>query len=114
MLVLSRKKQESVVVASADGHSCLVKVTVVEIRAQHVRIGFEAKLDVPVHRWEVWQQMAEERSHASDRAFSDSQIADVTAAERTNQHWLRPGNPVRVKDGAFAGLEGTVVRRQVG
>jgi carbon storage regulator len=114
MLVLSRKKQESVVVAGADGHSCLVKVTIVEIRGERVRIGFEARLDVPVHRWEVWQRMAEQRNRASDGAFSDSQIADVTAAEQTNQHGLRPGDLVRVKDGVFAGVEGTVARRQAG
>jgi carbon storage regulator len=114
MLVVSRKNQESVAIASTDGHSCLVKVTIVEIRGERVRLGFEAKLDVPVHRWEVWQRMAEERIRASDGAFSDNQMSDVTAAEETNQHGLRPGDPVRVKDGVFAGIEGTIARRQVG
>ncbi|HVA46002.1 MAG TPA: carbon storage regulator [Pirellulales bacterium] len=66
MLVLSRKSQESVVVASSDGHSCLVKVTIIAVRGDRVRIGFEAPLDVPVHRWEVWQRMVEQQDLASD------------------------------------------------
>ncbi|MGH7137798.1 MAG: carbon storage regulator [Pirellulales bacterium] len=57
MLVLSRKKQEAVVVAGPGGDSCFVKVTVLEIRPGHVRLGFEAHSDVPVHRWEVWQRL---------------------------------------------------------
>jgi carbon storage regulator len=108
MLVLSRRSQESVVVASADGYSCLVKVTIVGIRGERVRLGFEATLEVPVHRWEVWQQMAEQRDRARNGASSG--IAEITPAERTNRHRLRPGDLVRVNDGAFAGVEGTVAR----
>ena len=108
MLVLSRKTQESVVVAGADGYSCFVKLTIVEIRGERARLGFEAKRDVPVHRWEVWQRIAEQTDLASNGASSGSGIPEVTAAERTNQHRLRPGDLVRVNDGAFAGVEGTV------
>jgi carbon storage regulator len=66
MLVVTRKNQESVVIASADGKSCLVKVTIVEIRGDRVRLGFEAKLDVPIHRWEVWQRITEQQDLAGD------------------------------------------------
>jgi carbon storage regulator CsrA len=114
MLVLSRKPKESVVVASADGQSCLVKVTIMEIRSERVRLGFDAKLDVPVHRWEVWQRIAEERALARNGESNGSGIPVVTAAEWTNQHRLRPGDLVRVKNGAFAGIEGTVVRCEAG
>ena len=58
MLILSRKKQEAVVVVDPAGESCLVKITVLEIRAGQVRLGFEADGDVPVHRWEVWQRVS--------------------------------------------------------
>jgi len=110
MLVLSRKTQESVVVATSDGQSCLVKVTIMEIRSDRVRLGFQAKLDVPVHRWEVWQRMAEPKERASDGLSSGSRIPDVMDAEWTDQHRLRPGDLVRVKEGAFTGVEGTVAR----
>ncbi len=48
MLVLSRKKNESIVI-SKD-----VTVTVVEIRGDKVRLGIVAPKEVPVHRQEVF------------------------------------------------------------
>ena len=58
MLVLSRKNQESVVIGGSDGFHRLFKVTVLEIRGANVKLGFEADTDVPVHRAEVWEQIA--------------------------------------------------------
>ena len=57
MLVLSRKSQESVVVGGSDRFERLLKVTVIEIRGDRVRLGFEADSDVPVHRAEVWERI---------------------------------------------------------
>ena len=48
MLVLSRKKNESIVINSD------VTITVVEIRGDKVRLGIVAPKDVPVHRQEVY------------------------------------------------------------
>ena len=48
MLVLSRKKNESIII---DNN---IVVTVVEIRGDKVRLGIEAPKDVPVHRQEVY------------------------------------------------------------
>ena len=49
MLVLSRKKNEAVIIAD------IVEVIVVEIRGDKVRLGFEAPKDIPVHRKEVYE-----------------------------------------------------------
>ena len=49
MLVLSRKKNE--VIHLGDN----VKVVVVEIRGDKVRLGIEAPKEVPVHRGEVYR-----------------------------------------------------------
>jgi len=57
MLILSRKKQEAVVVGSGRGVASLLKVTVLEINGGKVKLGFEADGDVPVHRLEVWERM---------------------------------------------------------
>ncbi len=57
MLVLTRKNQESVVVGGSDGCEPHLKVTVLEIRDGKVRLGFEAAVDVPVHRLEVWERI---------------------------------------------------------
>lgn len=48
MLVLSRKKNE-VVCVNDD-----VRIVVVEIRGDKVRLGFEAPKDIPIHREEVY------------------------------------------------------------
>jgi carbon storage regulator len=57
MLVLSRKKQESVVVGGVNGGEHLLKVTVIEISGGRVRLGFDAKHELPVHRAEVWERI---------------------------------------------------------
>jgi carbon storage regulator len=57
MLVLSRKRQEAVVVGGSEGFERLFKVTVLDIRGGQVRLGFEVDADIPVHRWEVWERI---------------------------------------------------------
>jgi carbon storage regulator len=49
MLVLSRKKNESIVINND------ITVTVVEIRGDKVRLGIVAPKEVAVHRQEVWE-----------------------------------------------------------
>ncbi len=49
MLVLSRKKNESIVINDD------ITIVVVEIRGDKVRLGVEAPKDVPVHRLEVYE-----------------------------------------------------------
>ncbi|HWE36139.1 MAG TPA: carbon storage regulator CsrA [Isosphaeraceae bacterium] len=49
MLVLSRKKNESIVI---DDH---ITITVVEIRGDKVRLGIDAPKDITVHRREVYE-----------------------------------------------------------
>jgi carbon storage regulator CsrA len=48
MLVLSRRSRETVVVGGVDGLDRLVSVTVLDIAAGKVRLGFEAPDAVPV------------------------------------------------------------------
>lgn len=58
MLVLSRKKNESVYVGD-------YKVMVVEVRGDKVRLGIEAPADVPVDREEVRQAKQREAAAAA-------------------------------------------------
>lgn len=67
MLVLSRKSQEAVVVGSSSRFEYLLKVTVLEIRAGRVRLGFEVDAEVPVHRWEVWERIRDSDHPGSPR-----------------------------------------------
>lgn len=55
MLVLSRKKNECIIINDN------ITVTVIEIRGDKVRLGIEAPKDVSVHRREVYEAI-----HAQD------------------------------------------------
>ena len=61
MLVLSRKKQEALVVGSSEYAEPMLKVTVLEIEGGRVKLGFECNSDVRVYRLEVWQQICADR-----------------------------------------------------
>lgn len=51
MLVLSRKRNEQIVIADR------IVVTIVDIRGDKVRLGIEAPAEVPVHRREVYEAL---------------------------------------------------------
>lgn len=57
MLVLTRKKHESVVIGGSSGCERMCKVTVVEIDGGRVKLGFVVDADVPVHREEIWERI---------------------------------------------------------
>ena len=68
MLVLSRRNQESVVVGGTSACDHKVVVTVMEIKGGKVRLGFDAPVDVPVHRQEVWERIHAEAGQAHSGA----------------------------------------------
>lgn len=60
MLVLSRKKNESIVIADD------ITIIVVEIRGDKVRLGVEAPKEVPVHRREVFDAIRRNEAAANE------------------------------------------------
>ena len=64
MLVLSRKKSESIVINDD------VVITVIEVRGDKVSLGIQAPRDVPVHRMEVIEAII--REHSAHTAGSDN------------------------------------------
>ena len=56
MLVLSRKRQESIVVGRGPGR---IKLTIVDIRGDKVRIGIDAPREMEIDREEVRKQKDE-------------------------------------------------------
>jgi len=79
MLVLSRKKNESIVINDD------ITIVVVEIRGDKVRLGVEAPKEVPVHRREVFDAIRRNEAAATKR----DKISSADTAEPTGD-----GEPV--------------------
>lgn len=74
MLVLSRKKNESIVINND------ITIVVVEIRGDKVRLGVEAPKEVPVHRREVYDAIRRSDSNP-DKAVTESDSSGSTSEE---------------------------------
>lgn len=64
MLVLSRKKNESIVINND------IVITVVDIRGDKIRLGIVAPKDVPVHREEVYEAIHGTKSSVTPTAVT--------------------------------------------
>ena len=71
MLVLSRKKNESIVINDD------ITIVVVEIRGDKVRLGIEAPKEVPVHRNEVYEAI---RRNVDSNSVDADHGADTSSA----------------------------------
>ena len=58
MLVLSRQKDESIMVGDD------VEITIVDVRGDKVRLGITAPKQIPVHRKEVYEAIQREKQQA--------------------------------------------------
>ena len=73
MLVLSRKKNESIVINND------ITIVVVEIRGDKVRLGVEAPKEIPVHRREVYDAILRtQQEEAATASPEPTQEADTT------------------------------------
>ena len=59
MLVLSRQRDESIFIGDN------IKITVVDIRGDKVRLGIEAPSEIPVHRQEVYEAIQREQRNGA-------------------------------------------------
>jgi len=75
MLVLSRKKNESIVINND------ITIVVVDIRGDKVRLGVEAPKEVPVHRREVFDLIKLNEA----KALEEATRAAATSEEATSE-----------------------------
>ncbi len=67
MLVLSRQRDEVIMIGDD------IRITIVDIRGNQIRVGIDAPKSVPVHRLEVWEQR--------QRKQRDTEIQTQTAED---------------------------------
>ncbi len=61
MLVLSRQKDESIIIGDN------VEVTIVDVRGDKVRLGITAPKEIPVHRREVYEAIQREKKEREEK-----------------------------------------------
>lgn len=62
MLVLTRRVDESIIIGDD------IKVIVVDVRGDQVKLGIEAPREISVHREEIYKEIQEENRRAALRA----------------------------------------------
>lgn len=84
MLILSRMKDESIIIGDN------IRVVVVEIRRDKVRLGVEAPREVPVHRREVFDAIhrGEKRESASSQPSSTQSSSPPPLPTFDEGKWL--------------------------
>jgi carbon storage regulator len=73
MLVLTRKRNQSIVIGSD------IEVAVIDIRGDQVRLGVAAPAKVPVHRRELYNEVEQANRAAASKP---ERLAEVEAAIR--------------------------------
>jgi len=59
MLVLSRNKDESIIIGDGENK---VEVCIVNVRGDKVRLGITAPRSIPVHRSEIYEAIQKEKT----------------------------------------------------
>lgn len=85
MLVLSRKKNEQILVGDD------VVITIVEIRGDKVRLGIAAPKNVPVHRREVYDAIARANAAVVQPSQNQTAAAQLQSQSRIKDEQEKPG-----------------------
>jgi carbon storage regulator len=76
MLVLSRQRDESIVIGDN------IVVTIVDVRGDKVRLGIEAPREVSVHRREVYDAIQRENQQAAQIRLDEARRIGNSRPER--------------------------------
>ena len=77
MLVLSRQRDESIMIGDD------VKITIVDVRGDKVRLGIEAPKRIPVHRMEIYEAIQREKKEKEAQEQPEEQPQEQS--EKTAQ-----------------------------
>ncbi len=62
MLVLGRYKDESIIIGDD------IKVTIVDVKGDKVKLGIDAPRSIPVHREEIYEIIQEEKARKEEES----------------------------------------------
>lgn len=72
MLILTRKPGESLYIGDH------VKVTIVEIKGNQIRVGIDAPSDLRIYREEIYLQILDENKKAAEGVLIDSSLDELS------------------------------------
>jgi carbon storage regulator len=87
MLILSRKPGESIVI---DGH---IRVKIMRVEGDVVKLGIEAPVTVPVHRQEVYEEI--QRSNQQALTKQSSPLPKLAGAVKPTSAATPPAPPAK-------------------
>lgn len=79
MLVLSRTKDQSIIIGDN------IKITIVDVRGDKVRLGITAPKDVSVHREEIWLAIQKEKQAKQQQQQTQGPPAQDTTPKPPEQ-----------------------------
>ncbi|MBL4884476.1 MAG: carbon storage regulator CsrA [Planctomycetaceae bacterium] len=71
MLVLSRQRDESIIIGDN------IKITIVDIRGDKIRIGIEAPAEIAVHRQEVFEAIQRDKQEEIAKEVAENSSQDM-------------------------------------
>lgn len=78
MLVLSRKKGQSIMIGND------IEISIVDVQGEQVRLGINAPRDVSIHRKEVFEEIIAENRQAAAASVSPDMIKRIKICNNTS------------------------------
>ncbi|NLV63248.1 MAG: carbon storage regulator CsrA, partial [Clostridiaceae bacterium] len=78
MLVLSRKKGQSIMIGND------IEISIVDVQGEQVRLGINAPRDVSIHRKEVFEEIIAENRQAAAAPVSPDMIKRIKICNNTS------------------------------
>lgn len=73
MLVLSRQKDESIVICDKEDPNIIIaEITIVDVRGDKVRLGINAQKEFPVHREEIYLKIQKEKGQTEQQQNTEN------------------------------------------
>lgn len=76
MLVLSRKKGQSIMIGNN------IEISIIDIQGEQIRLGINAPRDIPIHRKEVFEEIIQENRQAASTPIGPDVIRQIKVEKK--------------------------------